>query len=80
MRKHYNKDGTVFKGGVHRMPNGQIHSGKTHTKSSKKLFHFNELSKTAQAKAKSVHDKFLAKKKKDGKRPQSRHRQEAKRV
>ena len=37
MRKHYLKDGTVFKGGIHKMPNGQIHSGKTHTKSSKRV-------------------------------------------
>ena len=28
MRKHYKKDGTVFKGGVHKMPNGHIHSEK----------------------------------------------------
>ena len=30
------------------MPNGQIHSGKTHTKSSKRVFHYGELSKKAQ--------------------------------
>ena len=51
MRKHYLKDGTVFKGMVHKMPNGQIHSGKTHMKSSKRVFHYGELSKKAQAKA-----------------------------
>ncbi len=49
--KHYFRDGTEHKGGMHRMPNGKLHSGKTHTKSSKPLFHMNELSKTAQAKA-----------------------------
>ena len=49
--KHYFRDGTEHKGGMHRMPNGKLHSGKTHTKSSKPLFHINELSKTAQAKA-----------------------------
>ena len=53
MRKHYLKDGTVFKGGIHKMPNGQIHSGKTHTKTSKPLFHMKDLSKTAQKKAKA---------------------------
>ena len=49
--KHYFRDGTEHKAGMHRMPNGKLHSGKTHTKSSKPLFHMNELSKTAQAKA-----------------------------
>ena len=43
MRKHYKKDGTVFKGGVHKMPNGQIHYG--------------ELSKKSQAKARTQRGK-----------------------
>ncbi len=45
---HYFKDGTKHKGGSHKMPNGQIHSGKTHGKNSKRLYHFNELSATAK--------------------------------
>mgnify|MGYP006183092897 CR=1 FL=1 len=49
--KHYFKDGTEHKGGMHKMANGKVHSGKGHSKSSKPLFHLNELSKTAQAKA-----------------------------
>ena len=49
--KHYFRDGTEHKGGMHRMPNGKLHSGKTHTASSKPLFYMRELSKTAQAKA-----------------------------
>ena len=57
MRKHYLKDGTVFKGGIHKMPNGQIHSGKTHTKSSKRVFHYGELSKRAHAKARKQRGK-----------------------
>jgi len=48
---HYFKDGTKHTGSVHKMPNGTLHSGKTHTKSSKKLFHFSELSKTAKVKS-----------------------------
>ena len=36
---------------MHKMADGTLHSGKTHTKSSKRLYHFKELSKTAQAKA-----------------------------
>ena len=57
MRKHYLKNGTVFKGGVHKMPNGQIHSGKSHTKSSKRVYHYGELSKAAQAKARKQRGK-----------------------
>jgi hypothetical protein len=75
---HYLKDGTPHgsggMGAYHKMKDGTLHSGKTHTKSSKKLFHYNELSKTAKDKAKKNHDAFLKKKKKDGKRPQSRNR------
>jgi len=32
------------------MPNGEVHSGATHTASSKKLYHYEELSKTAKEK------------------------------
>ena len=49
--KHYRKDGKEHKGGYHKMPNGQLHSGKTHGKTSKRLYHFGELSKTAKMKA-----------------------------
>jgi hypothetical protein len=51
--KHYKKDGTEHKGGLHRMPNGELHSGAKHTSSSVKLFHYGELSKKAQNKARS---------------------------
>jgi len=34
------------------MPNGDLHSGKTHGKTSVKLFHLKDLNKTAQKKAK----------------------------
>ena len=49
--KHYFRDGTEHKGGMHKMPNGQLHSGARHTANSTRLFHLNELSKTAQKKA-----------------------------
>ena len=49
--KHYFRDGTEHKGGMHKMPNGQLHSGARHTANSKRLFHLNELSKTAKKKA-----------------------------
>ena len=50
--KHYKKDGTEYKGSSHKMPNGELHTNKTHTKTSDNLFHFKDLSKTAKAKAK----------------------------
>ena len=49
--KHYKKDGVEHKGASHKMPNGQLHSGKTHTSKSVRLFHFSELNKTSQKKA-----------------------------
>jgi|TARA_R100000455_G_C6175609_1_gene55371 hypothetical protein len=50
---HYKKDGTLHKGGTHKMPDGSLHSGKNHSRSSVKLFHYKELSKKAQAKART---------------------------
>ena len=50
--KHYFKDGTEFTGRMHKMPNGKMHSGVNHTKSSKPVVHFNNLSKIAKKKAK----------------------------
>tara|TARA_B100000676_G_C17902145_1_gene745200 strand:- start:440 stop:616 length:177 start_codon:yes stop_codon:yes gene_type:complete len=49
--KHYLRDGTEHKGGMHKMANGQLHTGKTHTKNSKRLFHFGQLSETAKKRA-----------------------------
>ena len=48
---HYFRDGTKHTGGMHKMPNGQVHSGKTHGKNSKRLYHFGQLSATAKKKA-----------------------------
>jgi len=48
---HFKKDGTIFKGATHKMPNGQLHSNKTHTKTSVRLFHINELPKKSLMKA-----------------------------
>ena len=50
---HYKKDGSLHKGGFHKMPNGELHSGAKHTSSSVKLFHYGELNKKAQNKARS---------------------------
>ena len=64
---HYYKDGKPLGAGgmgqYHKMKDGTLHSGKTHTKSSKRLIHLNELSKTAKLKAKKNQDAFLKKKK-----------------
>ena len=49
--KHFKKDGTEYKGAMHKMPNGSLHTNKTHTKTSVKLFHLKDLSKKAKAKA-----------------------------
>ena len=51
--KHYKKDGTAFNGNMHKMDDGTLHSNKTHTSTSVKLFHFGELSKKAKTKAKT---------------------------
>jgi hypothetical protein len=51
--KHYKKDGSTHTGKNHKMRDGTLHSGVTHTASSVKLFHYGELSKKAQAKAKT---------------------------
>ena len=45
------------------MPNGELHTGKSHSDSSQKLFHFKDLSKKAQKKAQMFIDKAKKKKK-----------------
>ena len=48
---HYKKDGTIQKGGMHKMRDGTPHTGKSHTSKSVKLFHYGELTKKSQMKA-----------------------------
>jgi|TARA_R100001460_G_scaffold85979_3_gene127314 hypothetical protein len=48
---HFLEDGTLYEGGSHKMPNGEVHTGKSHNKDSKKLFHFDDLSDEAKEKA-----------------------------
>jgi hypothetical protein len=50
---HYKKDGTLHIGGTHKMSDGSLHSGTKHSSKSVKLFHFGELNKKAQQKAKT---------------------------
>ncbi len=61
---HFSKTGVPFKGDVHKMPDGSIHTGKTHTKTSKKVVHFKDLSSTAKNKAGQKMTVMLAKGKK----------------
>jgi len=58
---HYFKDGKEFKGSNHKMKDGTVHSGKTHTKTSKPLFHMKELSKVVQKKIKGFNEGGLTK-------------------
>lgn len=51
--KHYFKTGKEYKGNVHKMPNGQIHTGKSHGKTSKQVVHFKDLSARAKKVAKA---------------------------
>tara|TARA_Y100001970_G_C13912662_1_gene689303 strand:- start:392 stop:562 length:171 start_codon:yes stop_codon:yes gene_type:complete len=51
--KHYLRSGKEYKGKMHKMANGMLHTGATHTASSKPLFHFGKLSKTAKKKARA---------------------------
>tara|TARA_R100001463_G_scaffold81114_1_gene135662 strand:+ start:669 stop:899 length:231 start_codon:yes stop_codon:yes gene_type:complete len=51
---HYTKSGKLFTGKTHKMKDGTLHSGASHTTRSVKLFHKNELPKSVQQKLKGV--------------------------
>jgi len=51
--KHYTREGKEWKGQSHKMPNGQIHTGKTHGKTSQRLYHLKDLPKSIQRKMKN---------------------------
>lgn len=36
---HYTKEGKVWRGSFHKMPNGTLHTGVKHTSSSQRLYH-----------------------------------------
>ena len=44
------KDGKEWKGSMHKMPNGSLHTNKTHTPTSQKLVHYKDLSKKVKGK------------------------------
>ena len=45
--KHYTEDGEEWEGQSHKMDDGTLHSGKTHTESSQELVHKDEIPKSA---------------------------------
>jgi len=49
-KHHYLRNGTEWTGYQHSSERGVLYTGKTKNKNSKKLYHFMELSKTAQKK------------------------------
>ena len=49
-RKALQKRRNEHKGSTHKMSDGTLHSNKSHTKTSVKLFHFKDLSAKAKAK------------------------------
>ncbi len=55
--KHYLKDGTVHSGSYHKHPDGKLMTGKTMSKTSKRLYHYGDLSDTAKKKARSQRGK-----------------------
>ena len=51
--KHYFKDGAEHKGGMHKHPDGTLMTGKNMSNTSKKLYHYGDLSKKAKEKARN---------------------------
>ena len=49
--KKYFKDGMEHNGGSHKMPDGSVHSGARHTKTSRPLMSFKDQSERAKKKA-----------------------------
>jgi len=50
--QHYYKDGRKYNGTTHKMPDATLHTGKTHTRGSKPVVHFKDLTKTAKQRTK----------------------------
>ena len=55
---HFFSYGKPYKGEVHKMPGGAIHTGKTHSAGSKQVYHAKDLSKAAKSKAMSLMKKM----------------------
>ena len=65
--KHYKRDGTLHKGGSHKMPNGALHTNKTHTSKSK-----SKRRQKIMPKKKGLYANINARKKKGISRPKSK--------
>jgi len=52
--KHYTKDGKEHGGNSHKMDDGTLHTGKTHTETSEKLVHKKDLKKGSSFKLRDV--------------------------
>ena len=50
---HYFRDGTPYRGAIHKHKDGPIMTGKVMSKASKKVFHFKDLSDDAKKKARA---------------------------
>jgi hypothetical protein len=50
---HYFRDGKMHKGATHKHPDGTMMTGATMGSKSKKLFHYGDLNKTSQDKART---------------------------
>jgi hypothetical protein len=51
--KHYFADGKEHKGGMHKHPDGKLMTGKVMSNTSKKLYHYGDLSAKAKKKARN---------------------------
>ena len=51
--KHYIADGKEHKGGMHKHPDGKLMTGKVMSNTSKKLYHYGDLSAKAKKKARN---------------------------
>ncbi len=51
--KHYFADGKEQKGGMHKHPDGKLMTGKVMSNTSKKLYHYGDLSAKAKKKARN---------------------------
>jgi len=49
--RHYYADGKEHKGGMHKHPDGKLMTGKVMSNTSKKLYHYGDLSAKAKKKA-----------------------------
>ena len=51
--RHYFADGSEHKGGMHKHPDGKLMTGKVMSSTSKKLYHYGDLSAKAKKKART---------------------------